>query len=386
MPSPSRVRLTPGCSLRLLERPHLYHRETDELYELDAAAAAYLLRLARGEEVPSPDPEFWAFCRAEGLLEEGPASPRSLPEPAPRPSLRYLELLLTDRCNLRCRHCYLGEPRGADLPFEEAVRLLDQFDRLGGLRLLLSGGEPLLHPDFWRLNELLPRWSFRSVLLTNGVLIDPAAARDLAVQEVQVSLDGLEPSHDALRGTGSFRAALAALEHLGAAGITVSVATMAHRGNRTDFPELARLLDHLGVAEWNVDAPAAAGRAQKGALLLSPQELAPLLTYSRGGGLHHSGGDGVCGTHLGAVTPEGELCKCGFYRGRGVPWGGDLRRAWEALPRMQLSDLSCGCPHLAECRGGCRFRAEAAGDGRGPDPVACARCGWDPWSSGLRPA
>ena len=386
MPSPSRVRLAPGCSLRLLEQPHLYHRETDELYELDAAAAAYLLRLARGEEVLSPDPEFWEFCRAEGLLEEGQASPRSLPEPAPQPSLRYLELLVTDRCNLRCAHCYLGEPRGADLPFGEAVGLLDQFDRLGGLRLLLSGGEPLLHPDFWRLNELLPRFGFRSVLLTNGTLLDRAAARRLQVQEVQVSLDGLEPSHDALRGAGTFRAALAAVEHLREVGVTVSVATMAHRGNRTDFPELARLLDHLGVAEWNVDAPATAGRAGRNALGLSPQELAPLLAYSHGGGLHDSGGDGVCGTHLGAVTPEGELCKCGFYRGRGVPWQGDLRRAWEALPRMHLSDLSCGCPQLAECRGGCRFRAEAAGDGRGPDPVACARHHWDPRASGLRPA
>src|SRR5450756_1416338 len=124
----------------------------------------------------------------------------------------YLLVHLTDRCNLGCRHCYRAGAKKGDLSAFSHRRMLEEFEDGGGLRLLLSGGEPLLYPYFWQLNDLLPAFDIRVVLLTNGTLLDRRSAALLNVHEVQASLDGLEESHDRLRGPGAFRRALAGLE------------------------------------------------------------------------------------------------------------------------------------------------------------------------------
>jgi molybdenum cofactor biosynthesis enzyme MoaA len=98
-----------------------------------------------------------------------------------RPSLRYLLVHLTGRCNPRCAHCYSSEAGEADLPFDSLRRAFTEFEAGGGLRLLLSGGEPLLQPDFSRIDELLPSLEVRTVLLTNGTLLASALARRLHV-------------------------------------------------------------------------------------------------------------------------------------------------------------------------------------------------------------
>ena len=184
MPSENRcLVLTPPSFLKHLEEPYLFSIETDELYELNLDAYQFLLRLCRGENPPVPegDREFIQFCLDEGLItfSDAPAPKKVFLEPSPVPSLRYLEFQITDRCNLKCRHCYIGEGLHCDLPIESIQRVLEEFEEMHGLRLLLSGGEPLLHPQFWTLNEMLRDYSFRSVLLSNGVLMTRDMARKL---------------------------------------------------------------------------------------------------------------------------------------------------------------------------------------------------------------
>ena len=108
------------------------------------------------------------------------------------PSLRYLELMLTESCNLRCRHCYLGEAGEQELPLAAVVQTLTEFQEMQGLRVLLSGGEPLLYSRWQELNERLPEFELRLVLLSNGLLLTDALIQGLNVHEVQLSLDGLE--------------------------------------------------------------------------------------------------------------------------------------------------------------------------------------------------
>ena len=174
------------------------------------------------------------------------------------PSLRYLELYLTERCNLRCGHCFLGDLGRTDLPVTTPFRLLDQFDAMGGLRLLLTGGEAILHPAFWAVNETLVERGFRTVLLSNGTLLEDVAPR-LRVHEVQVSLDGLEDAHDRLRGPGTFARALRGLRAASSAGLDVSVATTVNAMNRDDFAALEVLVRGMGARAWHVDAPSVCG-------------------------------------------------------------------------------------------------------------------------------
>ncbi len=370
-----RLYLAADAFLKPLEQPFVYNRRTDELYELNDEAFAHLDRCRTG--AGGGEVDFTRFCLEEGLLvETGPPARSPLPVRAPSPSLRYLEVHLTARCNLSCRHCYLGEARREDLPWPVLRGIVADFETVGGLRLLLSGGEPLLYPRFWELNDLLADRAYRSVLLSNGSLLDRETVRRLRVQEVQVSLDGLAPGHDLLRGAGNFRRTLEAIDLLREEGLDVAVATMVHAGNLDEMEDLRRLLLERGIREWSVDLPTPAGRLAQ--VEVPPQVAAPYLDLAFGGGTHGAEGDLACGSHLAAVDVDGRLVKCGFYAGGpGPAVGQGLRRAWEELPKVGLADLACpaSCPSLGDCRGGCRYRAEVMARPGAPDPVGCARFG-----------
>jgi len=382
----SYLRLAEHASLRLLETPHLYDRLADELYEVDKTGFAWLARCdgATPGLAPLADQEFVDFLLAESLLA-CLAAPARRPLPwrqSPIPSLRYLELLLTERCNLRCRHCYLGETGEAELPLATVLDTLTEFQQMQGLRVLLSGGEPLLYRQWPELNERLPEFELRFVLLTNGLLLTDAVIRDLKVQEVQISLDGLAHGHELIRGPGTWQKTVARLEALLKAGMSVSVATMIHQGNLAELPRLHAWLQGLGIREWSLDLPCASGRLTENAeIWVEPLAGAPYLELGFGGSDHGASGEYACGRHLAAVLPNGTVAKCGLYADQPLGTLSDgLETCWLRLQHIRLSDLACApCPHVLDCRGGCRFRA---GRGLAPDPVMCARYGMDPETFG----
>lgn len=367
-------------SLRRLEEPCLYDRVADELYELNDDAWQFLLRVdgvtAGLEHVA--EPEFLAYLVEEGLahLHDAPHEFRAPVGEQDPPSLRYLELYLTERCNLRCGHCFLGDLGRTDLPVGTAFRVLDQFDAMGGLRLLLTGGEAILHPAFWHINETLVERGFRSVLLSNGTLLEDVASR-LRVHEVQVSLDGLEYAHDRLRGPGMFARAVCGLQAAVSAGLDVSVATTVNAINRNDLAALDALVRALGARAWHIDAPSVCGSlAARPELVLEPWEAAPYLDLAFGGGVHDAVPGAICGSHLMAVFADGVAAKCGFYHDDPVGTVDEpLAELWRRAPRAPAATLSCACDFIETCHGGCRFRASTYGAGQGPDPVQCHRYG-----------
>ncbi|RJQ55409.1 MAG: radical SAM protein [Actinobacteria bacterium] len=395
--------LGPTTSLKWLEHPFAYKKDTDELYELGEEAFA-LLALCDGTRSVAelePDEEWLAYCLEEGLLELSPT-----PHPLDRerltslqaamalvgdleaagahergealPSLRYLTVDITNRCNLACRHCYLGPARPLDLDPGLFGRLASEFEEAGGLRLIVSGGEPLLAPSFWEINEIVASPFYRSILSSNATTIDDSVARRLRFDNVQVSLDGMRAGHDAVRGRGSFERVRRGMEALAGAGVGLSVATMVHSRNLGEFDAMAELISAYPISAWTIDVPVAAGRMRASADLAPPlPEAAARLSYQFGSEVHESSGEWACGAHLGAVLADGTFAKCGFYSnwssGRATE---GLWAAWRSLPRLALSDLDCDCDRLDDCRGGCRFRAELmAGDRRAPDPVGCAAHG-----------
>lgn len=195
------------------------------------------------------------------------------PAPTPstaagRPQRLLLQWHLSDRCNLRCAHCYQDDYRADGGDWSRWMTVLERFrvfldgaapdtgaTPIAG-QITLTGGEPFAHPEFPRLLEHLaalravrPHFSF--AILSNGTLIDDAMARRLAAwapRFVQVSIDGAPASHDALRGPGNHAAVVAAVERLVAAGVRTLIAFTAHRGNYREFPEVARLGRRLRVS------------------------------------------------------------------------------------------------------------------------------------------
>lgn len=242
-----------------------------------------------------------------------------------------------------------------------------------GLRVLITGGEPLLHSKFNEINDMLPDFFVRKVLFTNGLLLKKDLIGLLKVDEIQVSVDGLEEAHNRLRGAGTFSKVMASIKLAIDAGFDVSISTMVHRGNLADFDAMEQLFKDMGIKDWTVDVPCSAGRLEKNNdLLIGPEEGGRYLGYGFGGGLHASGQGYGCGLHLLAVMADGRIGKCSFYRDKTIGSVEDgLRVVWSRLKPVRLSDLQCKCDYLEICRGGCRYRAELLEGKGGRDRYRC---------------
>ena len=167
-----RYHLARRAVLKLLETPSVYQLAKDELYELDSASFSFLKNCASRDGGASTNSAFTDYCLEEGLLTTTPgAVQRPALKQAPDPSLRYLELQVTDACNLRCKHCYIGDTDHNELTPKQVAGILREFEEMQGLRVLITGGEPLVHGKFNELNEMLPDFFIRKVLFTNGVLL-----------------------------------------------------------------------------------------------------------------------------------------------------------------------------------------------------------------------
>jgi radical SAM protein with 4Fe4S-binding SPASM domain len=370
------VRLTNWCTLKCLEKPYLYDIKEDELYQVDESGFVFLSQCdgTKRQSELKYEEEFLAFCLENELLElTTEPQPRSMPQGrSPQPSLRYLELQVTSRCNLTCRHCYLGRRKKEDLEIEQVKDILGEFEVLQGLRILLSGGEPLLYPFFWRLNQILPNYQFRKVLLTNGLTLQPETIDKMRVDEIQISVDGMKKGHELLRGGGTFAKTVAAARLVANSGKDLSIATMIHTGNLDEIDELSHLVRELGAREWGLDVPVVAGRMQENPeLQVEPERAVPALKHAFGES-YHGGTEGyACGHHICTIIPSGKITKCGFYEQ--TPLGHfeeGLLTCWKRSQHIPLDDLECGgCPYLKDCGGGCRYRAPGS---LAPDPVMCA--------------
>ncbi|MFA5353088.1 MAG: radical SAM protein [Thermodesulfovibrionales bacterium] len=370
-----RYYLSEGAVLKRLETPSVYAVRTDEFYEMDEDAFGFLEACAssEGSDVQEKEREFVDYCLSEGIITASPVRVRRPPvRQSPVPSLRYLELQITDRCNLRCRHCYIGKPKNHSLTIAEIRRVLDEFEEMQGLRLLITGGEPLIHPHFEELNTLLPGYGFRKILFTNGLLLTEEVLKSLHVDEVQFSLDGMEHGHESLRGKGTFRQVMKKIEAALRTGMEVSIATMVHRENLHEFDEMDALFRGMGIRDWTVDLPCPSGNMLDNPLLCLPPEIGGgYLRYGFGEGLHGGGEGFACGYHLISVLADGSIAKCAFYGHDPLGTIQDgLWKAWLRMHHVSLAELECSdlsCPHLESCRGGCRYRAstQAMGEGTG---------------------
>jgi radical SAM protein with 4Fe4S-binding SPASM domain len=370
--------LSRQAALKWLETPSIYQIARDELYELDQESFRFLSSCASTVGCESRDSAFIDYCLDEGLLtREASSVCRPALHPSPDPSLRYLELQITSRCNLRCRHCYLSSDPGHELPANQVRSVLKEFEDMQGLRVLITGGEPLLHSRFDEINEMLPELFLRKVLFTNGVLLRQDLLNRLKVQEIQVSIDGMRQAHDTLRGGGSWEAAMGGLRRALDAGYAVSVSTMVHRANLGDFDAMEELFRSLGVHEWTVDVPCDTGRMKENAdLAVKPEIGGKYLGYGYGGGMHASGQGYACGLHLMAVLPDGRAAKCTFYGDRPVGITSEgLRSCWERIRPIRLDSLACACEFREACRGGCRYRAEMLESAAGRDLFRCSLYG-----------
>ncbi|MGR8934239.1 MAG: heme d1 biosynthesis radical SAM protein NirJ [Gammaproteobacteria bacterium] len=157
---------------------------------------------------------------------------------------------LIRRCNLACKHCYTTS---ADIDFPGELTLPEIFAVMEDLKrfkvpvLILSGGEPLLHPHIFEISRLAKDMGFYVALSSNGTLITEHNIEQLAAigyQYIGVSLDGIGATHDNFRRMpGAFERSLRGIDLCLARGIKAGIRFTLTRDNAHDFPGLLQLLD-----------------------------------------------------------------------------------------------------------------------------------------------
>jgi radical SAM protein with 4Fe4S-binding SPASM domain len=160
---------------------------------------------------------------------------------------------LTYRCNCNCRHCWLRLPANdgvekRELSFDEISRIVEEARALGCRRWLISGGEPMLRPDFVDIFDMITNRSLSYSLNTNGTLITPAIAGLLKRKGAKmVALYGATADiHDHITRTpGSFAATMQGFAYLREAKAGFIVQLIPMRANYHEFDAMTRLARSL---------------------------------------------------------------------------------------------------------------------------------------------
>src|SRR5215469_15663976 len=163
--------------------------------------------------------------------------------------LPLVTLLLSERCNSRCISCDYWQHGRADL--DSVRRLLPGLQRLRTEVVLISGGEPLLNPEWAEIAALLREQGLKVWLLTSGLSLAKHASRVAALFDaVTVSLDGADrTTYAAIRGVDAFDVVCRGIRASVATGAPVTVRVTLQRGNFRQLPRFVELGRALGVAQ-----------------------------------------------------------------------------------------------------------------------------------------
>ncbi len=191
-------------------------------------------------------------------------------KPARKPAAPVVIWNLIRRCNLTCKHCYttstdINFPNELTTP--EIYTVMDDLKAFKVPVLILSGGEPLLHPDIFDISRRAKDMGFYVALSTNGTKISAANIDEIAsidYQYIGVSLDGLKDTHDRFRRVqGSFDQALNGIQLCLEKGIKVGLRFTLTQDNAHDFPALLQLMDQRKIDKFYLSHLNYGGRGNK---------------------------------------------------------------------------------------------------------------------------
>lgn len=152
---------------------------------------------------------------------------------------------ITDYCDQRCKHCYIfsdKENHTDEMSLEDLKSTLEQcldFCETFGRQpyFFITGGDPILHPNFWNFLELLKEKEVGFSILGNPFHLSPEVSqrlKELGCDSYQLSIDGLEKTHDWFRKPGSFKKTLEVIPFLKDAGIEVNIMTTVSGVNKSE--------------------------------------------------------------------------------------------------------------------------------------------------------
>lgn len=296
---------------------------------------------------------------------------------------------LTYRCNNNCRHCWLRIPPNApekqqELTTEEIIGVVDASRRLGCRRWSISGGEPMLRPDFADIFDYITRKATSYSFNTNGTLITPKIAELMTRKGVKmVALYGATADvHDHVtRNPGSYEATMRGYAYLKEAGAGFVVQVIPMRDNYHQYQDMIRLAESLSPhyrigAAWlylsscglpDVNCEIARQR-------LSPQEVVALdkpdLSYAGAESSAHdyshpTGDDRLFASCIASrrdfhIDPYGMMTSCGFIKDPAMLYDirkGSLEDGWERFIPSLADKVHAEQEYYDGC-GSCELRSD----------------------------
>lgn len=187
---------------------------------------------------------------------------------------------VTNKCNLRCAHCYnsAGINNENELDLKEIEEcIIIPAARIGTKFITFTGGEPLMRQDFFEILQLTHQAHIQTSIATNGLLLDSkkiSKLKKIQVDRVQLSLEGsTDIINDAIRGKGVYkRLTEYVIPELVDAGLFVAVSFTPTIKNAYDIESMAALCAKLKVQSLSIRRFSDAGRAKTNALAISKKQ------------------------------------------------------------------------------------------------------------------
>mgnify|MGYP003277657491 FL=1 len=281
-------------------------------------------------------------------------------------------LELTYRCNEKCIHCYVDdwESGGGELSFSDYRTLLDDIRELGCMGVLLTGGEPTLHRDFFEIAFYAKRVGLMVDIYTNGLCVDDGMMdRLISLRPNSISFSfygGKAEDHDAVTGVpGSFEKSLRTMMTCKCAGIDTFIKTVVIKQNVRGYEELLKLGKRLDIRVMSslTVMPTHRGKPAGAYRLMDPEEYRRILELEYQYGLHGTEpmegerGDYVCASGLDAlsVNPWGEIYACnanpillGTVGGDGIKSVWNTSEALRGIRELKFHQISGNCSGCAD--------------------------------------
>ncbi len=245
------------------------------------------------------------------------------------PQLRFLFFELTKQCNLSCLHCASSCTPSKDQPkltLQAISGVLQQVKRRYSTKKILvclTGGEPLLHPEFFQIIQEIDKQGFSWGITTNAMLLSDHCADEMLsahMGSISISLDGLEETHNALRrNSQAFQHAVLGIQRLVQRKMPVQITSVVTQKTIHELDAIYEIVQQLGAYSWRILNIEPVGRAEKNVnLFLRKEQYQELLTYivklRNESKLHVTYG---CSHYLG-IPWEGKVRDFNFICGSGL--------------------------------------------------------------------
>lgn len=157
---------------------------------------------------------------------------------------------VTSQCNADCYHCYVKKEEKDDFSTKEAFEIIERITEIKNPVVILSGGEALLRED---IHEIIGYGKAKGVIMrmgSNGKLVTKKVAKELresGLSQLAISIEGTQKTHDLMRGEGSFRKAVQAIENCNEVGLASVINCCLTKVNLGEFSEILDIAEKLNI-------------------------------------------------------------------------------------------------------------------------------------------